>query len=76
MQETVYCIFTRLLEKLKTGANISEPKLQQQTNQISSWWKPSSHKNPLGKNGRLGTAVYSSAGQYESVLSPSLCCMR
>lgn len=26
------------------------------TDQISSWWKPSSHKKPLGKNGRLGTA--------------------
>lgn len=44
------------------------------TNQTNNWWKPSSHKNPLGNTGRLGTAVYSSAGQYSRNSSSLLAC--
>lgn len=34
-----------------------ENLIRKKTNQTSSWWKPSSHKKPLGKKDRLGTAV-------------------
>ena len=30
---------------------------------ISSWWKPSSHRNPLGKNDLEGTPVYKELSQ-------------
>ena len=52
-------LFMRSIQWARISADISGSHLL-----INKLWKPSSHRNPLGKKDLLGTPVYSGASQY------------